>query len=216
VFTSERIKAVLVSARKLVVDLLMLPLQLIGAIFGCLGLFVLVPLALVLFQVVLSLCELAEALYQAAKLFYGVICVAIKWLHPKERKRLREEAAVWRQQYERRQKEWTQKYDHYRPSRSRTYKRSRPVQAQRSERGVEYDRYMDSEAWREKAEEAKKRAGYRCQLCNKGNTVLHVHHRTYERLGEELPEDLIVLCAGCHSKFHDKLPKRRRRTAGRR
>lgn len=24
-------------------------------------------------------------------------------------------------------------------------------------------------------------------------------------IGEELPSDLIVLCKGCHAKFHDKL-----------
>lgn len=30
---------------------------------------------------------------------------------------------------------------------------------------------------------------------------LHVHHRTYERLGEELPEDLVVLCEVCHEAY---------------
>ena len=43
-----------------------------------------------------------------------------------------------------------------------------------------------------------------CQLCN-SDKELNVHHRTYERRGEETEEDLILLCRGCHAKFHDKL-----------
>jgi hypothetical protein len=31
---------------------------------------------------------------------------------------------------------------------------------------------------------------------------LQVHHRTYERLGEEVPEDLTVLCLSCHNQWH--------------
>ncbi|MGH2369964.1 MAG: hypothetical protein ACRDI2_17430 [Chloroflexota bacterium] len=29
-----------------------------------------------------------------------------------------------------------------------------------------------------------------------------VHHLTYERLGDELPEDLAALCAPCHRGAH--------------
>lgn len=31
---------------------------------------------------------------------------------------------------------------------------------------------------------------------------LDVHHRTYERLGQEQEYDLTVLCHRCHSLFH--------------
>lgn len=31
---------------------------------------------------------------------------------------------------------------------------------------------------------------------------IHVHHRTYERIGQERIADLEVLCAGCHAKHH--------------
>ena len=31
---------------------------------------------------------------------------------------------------------------------------------------------------------------------------LEVHHRTYERLGEELASDLTVLCNRCHHVHH--------------
>ena len=46
-------------------------------------------------------------------------------------------------------------------------------------------------------------AGRRCQLCNLGSVPLNVHHRTYERRGEELDEDLTVLCRECHHTFHE-------------
>ena len=68
-----------------------------------------------------------------------------------------------------------------------------------------YQEYINSPEWNEKSRQAKERAGYRCQLCNrKGNdTTLHTHHKTYERLLLELDSDLIVLCSECHAKFHD-------------
>ena len=68
-----------------------------------------------------------------------------------------------------------------------------------------YPNYLNSDDWSKKAEIAKGRAGWRCQLCNKSKdvTTLHTHHRTYERIYHELPDDLIVLCEDCHAKFHD-------------
>lgn len=73
---------------------------------------------------------------------------------------------------------------------------------------VDYTAHLTSREWavmrRWKIEEA----GYRCQLCNAGGkgVELNAHHRTYERLGRERREDLIVLCNECHEKHHDILP----------
>ena len=64
-----------------------------------------------------------------------------------------------------------------------------------------YQEYLKTEHWKMKRQAALKRAYYRCQLCN-GNGALDVHHRTYERRGEEYANDLIVLCRNCHSIFH--------------
>lgn len=69
-----------------------------------------------------------------------------------------------------------------------------------------YYAYINSKAWQDKRGEMLIKARHRCQMCNKSNTVLNVHHRTYDRLGHEMEEDLIVLCRDCHAKFHDKLP----------
>jgi 5-methylcytosine-specific restriction endonuclease McrA len=68
-----------------------------------------------------------------------------------------------------------------------------------------YDDYLQTEAWQEHRKQALAYAGYRCQVCNTDEEALHVHHRTYERRGQEKPQDLIVLCASCHALFHGKL-----------
>lgn len=69
----------------------------------------------------------------------------------------------------------------------------------------DYQEYIKSPEWKTTSNKAKERAGYRCQLCNRKGTysTLHTHHRTYERLGLEFDDDLIVLCNKCHKKHHD-------------
>jgi len=69
---------------------------------------------------------------------------------------------------------------------------------------INYYEYIQSPVWRAKAEAAKERAGHRCQVCNRGKAdgvILNAHHRTYERLGNELPEDITVLCKHCHELY---------------
>lgn len=65
---------------------------------------------------------------------------------------------------------------------------------------INYQEYIISEEWKEKSIEEKKK-NPRCSLCNR-KTILNVHHRTYVRLGQEIPGDLIVLCDECHDIFH--------------
>ena len=69
----------------------------------------------------------------------------------------------------------------------------------------DYHEYIKSPEWKEVSRQAKERAGYRCQLCNRSgdDKSLHTHHRTYDRLFFELESDLIVLCESCHKKLHD-------------
>jgi hypothetical protein len=64
-----------------------------------------------------------------------------------------------------------------------------------------YQAYLASPHWKEVRQQAIERAGGSCMLCNRNGT-LHVHHRTYERLGAEEPMDIIVLCASHHRQFH--------------
>lgn len=67
-----------------------------------------------------------------------------------------------------------------------------------------YRDYMRSDKWARKSKECLARYGYRCAVCNASakNVVLHAHHRTYQRLGHERPDDLVALCETCHALFH--------------
>lgn len=64
-----------------------------------------------------------------------------------------------------------------------------------------YQEYLKSPAWKTKREEKFKLVGRRCQVCNRAYR-LEVHHRTYERIGNEDLNDLTVLCSTCHHIFH--------------
>jgi len=66
-----------------------------------------------------------------------------------------------------------------------------------------YEEYIKSDKWKTIAEETKRLAGYKCQVCNSADKTLYAHHRTYARQGSELQSDLICLCEDCHKLFHD-------------
>lgn len=73
----------------------------------------------------------------------------------------------------------------------------------------EYREYLASPHWHYTRRVALERAGHRCQAC--GTThKLHVHHRSYQHLGDEHDDDLRVLCRTCHDRVHalpQPLPK---------
>lgn len=75
----------------------------------------------------------------------------------------------------------------------------------------EYDEYIHSLKWRQKAAAALERAGHKCQRCGytKFSKRLEVHHKTYDHFKHERPEDLEVVCKECH-QFADE--ERRNRT----
>jgi len=68
-----------------------------------------------------------------------------------------------------------------------------------------YKDYLNSPEWQTQRTKCLDHYGWRCALCGTNNG-LAVHHRKYDaRWGNEDPKvDLIPLCKGCHSKFHDK------------
>jgi 5-methylcytosine-specific restriction endonuclease McrA len=75
---------------------------------------------------------------------------------------------------------------------------------------MDYEEYTRSWEWRQKAKEAKARAGWQCALCTSAE-CLEAHHRTYDRLGRERPSDLVVLCWRCHRKHHGTLESARKK-----
>lgn len=68
-------------------------------------------------------------------------------------------------------------------------------------RSLAYEQYLRTDHWRARRNRALKLATYRCQRCT-DNRNLQVHHLSYDRLGEELDDDLQVLCRGCHLGHH--------------
>lgn len=68
----------------------------------------------------------------------------------------------------------------------------------------DYREYLRSPEWLARRQWKLDEAEGRCQICNAGGDGLEVHHRTYERLGRERQADLVVLCPGCHEKFHGR------------
>ena len=71
----------------------------------------------------------------------------------------------------------------------------------------EYDRYIQSVAWERKRQERLEIDGHACAMCGRPEdrcrNGLQVHHITYARLGnEDVWNDLVSLCPGCHKKIH--------------
>lgn len=67
-----------------------------------------------------------------------------------------------------------------------------------------YASYMKSAAWRRRRDRAVKRAGGQCEFMTNGSRCqkrhpLHVHHLSYEALGNEKAKDLMVLCDDHHA-----------------
>lgn len=71
-----------------------------------------------------------------------------------------------------------------------------------------YLAYINSAKWRKKADKIKKRDNYQCQTCLETER-LEVHHKTYDNLYHEQPEDLITLCAWCHEAITSSIRARR-------
>lgn len=69
----------------------------------------------------------------------------------------------------------------------------------------EYRDYLDSEEWRELKLDLLMNRGCRCEECfdDKQPNELDVHHKTYERIFNELETDLILLCRRCHRLEHN-------------
>lgn len=77
-----------------------------------------------------------------------------------------------------------------------------PPKDNRSKREI-YESYIHSSTWRNRRKRALELANYKCEKCGcKEN--LHVHHLSYEHFGDELDNELQVLCRECHQRVHGK------------
>lgn len=68
-----------------------------------------------------------------------------------------------------------------------------------------YERYIKSDAWKDKRFKVLRRDSNICQICGKKAT--DVHHLTYAHLQSEYLFELVSLCRDCHIKYYhlDKL-----------
>ncbi len=66
---------------------------------------------------------------------------------------------------------------------------------------MNYVEYLKSPRWLKLRRARIKKDKGRCQGCN-GKQELNVHHKTYERFGHELLDDLITWCIRCHNDWH--------------
>jgi 5-methylcytosine-specific restriction endonuclease McrA len=72
----------------------------------------------------------------------------------------------------------------------------------------EYQKKFSLRSWDKIKKSILDRDGYMCQLCNKTIGRLAVHHIIPWRVShDDRPENLITLCASCHSKEEHKLFK---------
>ena len=71
----------------------------------------------------------------------------------------------------------------------------------RTLREMPYPEYLLTTHWQWTRYRKLAQAGYRCERCH-GTAMLEVHHKTYERIGQERMDDLTVLCDRCHRMIH--------------
>lgn len=70
-----------------------------------------------------------------------------------------------------------------------------------------YVSYLMSEKWFEFKKMLFAMRGRRCEICQTTKGQIHGHHLTYERLYNEKPEDVQLLCQSCHRDIHKKKKK---------
>jgi len=68
--------------------------------------------------------------------------------------------------------------------------------------------YLRSDHWKQTRIKALTSSHFSCCGCG-CKDMLQVHHLTYENLGSESGEDLMVLCSRCHGLAHDLLREMR-------
>jgi 5-methylcytosine-specific restriction endonuclease McrA len=66
---------------------------------------------------------------------------------------------------------------------------------------VVYKQYLRSPEWQKKRVAVIHRAKGICERCGKW-PIVNIHHKTYDRLGHELLEDLEGVCLKCHEELH--------------
>jgi len=67
-----------------------------------------------------------------------------------------------------------------------------------------YSAYLLSPKWHAKRAKVLARDRNTCRAEGCGKPATQVHHLTYERVGDELLDDLVSVCDDCHDKCHPR------------
>ncbi|MFM2203240.1 MAG: hypothetical protein RLZZ605_204 [Bacteroidota bacterium] len=78
------------------------------------------------------------------------------------------------------------------------------LQTSEFDRAKKYNDYLKSYKWKLFRKSILEERNYTCERCGlkPEQKLLHIHHKTYERIFNELPSDLELVCKNCHSKIH--------------
>jgi len=65
-----------------------------------------------------------------------------------------------------------------------------------------YRPYIKSWSWKKRRWAFFSIYDYECGMCGEEDKSMHLHHTTYENIGNEQESELIPLCGFCHWKVH--------------
>lgn len=77
-------------------------------------------------------------------------------------------------------------------------------------RTMPYAEYLRTSEWQTTRRAKLEQVGHQCRRCGT-DRPLHVHHLTYDHVGHEWLDELVVLCKRCHSDIHDDRASNQRR-----
>ena len=80
----------------------------------------------------------------------------------------------------------------------------RLTKKKKKERRKSYKDYLSSYKWIAFRNKIKNDRGSKCEKCGTTKGYLQGHHLTYERLFNELPEDILIVCKPCHELIHKR------------
>ena len=69
-----------------------------------------------------------------------------------------------------------------------------------------YIEYLNTNHWKAMKVRMKNHYVYECCFC-RTRKRLHIHHKTYERVGNERLSDLVYACKDCHDLLHSEPEK---------
>lgn len=64
-----------------------------------------------------------------------------------------------------------------------------------------YEKYIRSSQWKNRRAIFFQRHDHSCSACTSKRKI-HLHHKSYDRVGREPDRDLVALCEICHSEVH--------------